>query len=358
MFDNFLETFSGFTAESLTTVAIALGILLGGWILARIVAFIVKRLVSRTKLLSGISKMMSSDQEISSERVNGWVGGIVFWLIMLFVLVAFFQTLQLTAISDPLSSLLNELLSAGPQLLGAILILLVGWVVAGLARAFFSRLLSISKLEERLSDSADIDASAQSTRESLSNGLFWIVFLLFLPAVLNTLGMQGLVEPVQSVVDQALSAIPRFFGAAVLLFTGWVIARIVRQIVANLLKAANVDRFGERIGLDDSKQSLTDLLATTTYVLVFIPVVIAALNALEIEALSGPAIAMLSSVLNGVPAFFGAVIILGVAYYVGRFASGFVTNILSGLGLDRVPARLGFNVDMEKNRTGPVIKLA
>ncbi len=350
MFDNLLETFSGITAESLVNVAVALGILLGGWILARIAAFLVKRLVRRTKLHSGISNMLSSDQEISSKRVDGWVSGIVFWLIMLFVLVAFFQTLQLTAISDPLSSLLNELLSAGPQLLGAALILLVGWVIAGLARALFSRLLSVSKLEERLSDSADIDASALSTRESLSTGIFWIVFLLFLPAVLNTLGMQGLVEPVQGVVDQALSAIPRFFGAAVLLFAGWVIARIVRQIVANLLKAANVDRLGERIGLDDSKQSLTDLLATTTYVLVFIPVVIAALNALEIEALSGPAIAMLSSVLNGVPAFFGAVIILGVAYYVGRFASGFVTNILSGLGLDRVPARLGFKVDMEKNR--------
>ena len=319
--------------------------------MARIVALVARRLLRRTKLLSNLTELLGSDADVSTERVDRWVGGLVFWVIMLFVLVAFFQTLQLTAISDPLSALLDEMLSAGTSFLGAALILIVGWIIASIARALFSRLLTISKLEERLSDSADIETDAQSTRAALSNGVFWIIFVLFLPAVLNALGMQGLVEPVQGIVDQALSVIPRFLGAAVLLFAGWIIARIVRQIVSNLLKSANVDRFGTRMGLEADKQSLTELLSTVTYVLVFIPAIIAALNALEIEALSVPAVAMLSTVLNGVPAFFGAVIILGLAYYVGRFISGVVTNILAGVGLDQVPARLGFKVAAKDGRS-------
>lgn len=347
MFENLGEIFATFSGEALINLIIALAILVGGWIVARIAGFLVRRLINRTRLVERFTASTASDSTISQPIVERWAAGIVFWLIMLFVLIAFFQQLQLTAISGPLSDLLNQVLLAAPQFLGAALILLVAWVAASLVRLLVSRTLGILRIEERLNESADIETDASSVRESLSTGIFWLVFLLFLPAVLSALGMQGLVGPVQGVVDDILGTIPNIFSAAILLVVGWVIARIVRQIVVNLLSAAGFDRLGERVGIGTEDQTLTQLLGTVVYILVLIPAVIAALNALEIEALSTPAVSMLTTVLTGVPAFFGALLVLAVAYFVGKLVASLVTSVLSGVGLDSVPERLGFSIEVK-----------
>jgi hypothetical protein len=162
--------------------------------------------------------------------------------------------------------------------------------------------------------------------------------------------MQGLVEPVQGVVDDILGTVPNIFSAGILLLVGWVIARIIRQIIVNLLSATGLDRVGERAGISTDGQSLTQLIGTVVYILVLIPAVIAALNALEIEALSAPAISMLTTVLAGVPAFFGALLVLAVAYFAGKLVANLVTNVFSGLGLDSVPERLGFRKEATKGQ--------
>lgn len=350
MFENLGELFAVFSGEALVNLLIALGILVGGWVVARVAGFLTRRLIRRTRLVERLGGSMQNEATTAQPVVERWAARIVFWLIMLFVLIAFFQQLQLSAISNPLSDLLNQILLAAPQFLGAALILLVAWVVASLARLLVSRTLGILRIEERLSDSANIEADAASVRESLSTGIFWLVFLIFLPAVLNALGMQGLVEPVQGVVDDILGTVPNIFSAGILLLVGWVIARIARQIIVNLLSATGLDRVGKRAGIGTDDQSLTQLIGTVVYILVLIPAVIAALNALEIEALSAPAISMLTTVLTGVPAFFGALLVLAVAYYAGKLVASLVTNVLSGVGLDSVPERLGFGKETTKGQ--------
>jgi hypothetical protein len=235
-------------------------------------------------------------------------------------------------------------------LIGALLILLVAWLIATVARMLIRRVLRMSKFDERVSDQADVEAGKVSVSDSLANGIFWLVFLLFLPAVLNTLGMQGLVEPVQGVVDQFLGAIPNIFAAAIIFVVGWFIARIVRQIVTNLLAATRLDTFGEQVGLGATEQPLSKIIGSIVYVLVLIPAVIAALNALQIEALSAPAVTMLTTVLNAIPAFFGALIVLAVAYFAGKLVAGLVSNLLAGIGFDKLPELLGFKVERKEGQ--------
>ncbi len=330
----------------------ALGILIIGWIVARLIAWGVFKLLQRTNLDNRLAGAMTVEEEGAEERpklnIERWVSTAVFYLLMLFVLIAFFQTLQLTAVSGPLSALLNQLLAAAPQLIGALLILLVAWVIATVVKMLISRVLRMSKFDERISDQADIETEKVSVSDLLANGVFWLVFLLFLPAMLNTLGMQGLVQPVQGVVDQFLSAIPNIFAAGIIFAVGWFIARIVRQIVTNLLAATRLDSFGDQVGLGATEQPLSKIIGSIVYVLVLIPAVIAALNALQIEALSAPAVTMLTTVLNAIPAFFGAVIVLAVAYFAGKLVSGLVSNLLKGIGFDRIPEKLGLQADRDK----------
>ena len=63
---------------------------------------------------------------------------------------------------------------------------------------------------------------------------------------------------------------------------------ILRQILTNLLAAIGADRLSERMGLAPAlgEQRLSGLLGLVVYALILIPVLIAALNALALEAIT------------------------------------------------------------------------
>ncbi len=242
-----------------------------------------------------------------------------------------------------------------PSLVYAGLILLAAWIIARIVRFAVKRTFEMTKLDERLSKQADIGEEGQtSIGESLATAAYWLIFLIFLPAVLSTLGLEGLVVPVQEMVTGILGFVPNILGAGIIFVAGWFIARIVRQIVVNLLRVAGVDRLGERIGLGTTTtQTLSGLLGTVVYALILIPAVIAALNALEIDAISAPATAMLETFLTALPAIFAAAVVLVLAYFVGRLIVGLVTDILTGIGFNEWPARLGIKYQPAEGQRTP-----
>ena len=165
------------------------------------------------------------------------------------------------------------------------------------------------------------------------------MFLLFLPAILGALGLTGLLHPVQVLLDELLGFLPHLVAAAVLLLIGWFVARLVRQIVTNLLAATGLDRVGARVGLASPR--LSDLIGLVVYVLILLPIAIAALDALQLGAITAPASAMLLLILAALPKIFAAALTIGIAYLIGRVLAGIVTSLLAGMGVDALPARLG-----------------
>ncbi len=128
----------------------------------------------------------------------------------------------------------------------------------------------------------------------------------------------------------------------------------MRQIVVNLLVVAGADRLGERMGLGTTTaQPLSALLGTLVYALILIPTVIAALNTLEVQAISAPATNMLETFLTAVPAVFGAAVVLFLAYLIGRLIVGLVTDILTGVGFNDWPARLGLRYEPAEGQRTP-----
>lgn len=352
MLDQILAQLMALVGEDMLNLLSGIGILVVGWIVARIIKAVVYRLMKRSNLDNKLAGAVAEGEEPTKLQIENWVASAAFYLVMLFVLVAFFQTIQLPAVAAPLNAMLEQIALAAPQLLGAVLILLVAWLVATLAKSIIQRTMQMTKLDEKLASQADLEEPTLAVSTSLANGVFWLVFLLFLPAVLNALGMQGLVEPVTGVVDDILGAIPNIFAAALSLFVGWLIARIVRQVVVNLLTATKIDSFGEQIGVSSENQTqpLSQIIGSVIYILILIPAVITALNALGVEAISTPAISMLTAVMNGIPLFFGAAIILVVAYFAGKLVSGLVSNLLTGIGFDKAPEILGLRVATDKSQ--------
>lgn len=321
---------------------VALLILIVGYIVARIVAAIVRKMLQRTELDNKLADMLSDPDEPRKIEIEDIIGRVVFWLLMLFVLVAFFDRLGLSGVAAPFGVFLRDLTAVYlPSLGGAALLLFVAWLVATVLKFLVKKGAELLKLDERLTNYAALEEGVEvSFGKSLATAVFWFVMLLFLPSVLNTLGIQEVAEPIQAIFDRAMGYVPNILGAAMVLLIGWFIARVIREIVVNLLKAIGSDQFGQRLGLSEER-SISDLIGLLLYVFILLVTIIAALEQLDIAAISEPTTQMLVTIVEAIPNLLGAALVLIVSYAVARLVSSLVKDLLAGLGLDSVPEKIG-----------------
>jgi uncharacterized membrane protein YdjX (TVP38/TMEM64 family) len=188
----------------------ALAILILGWLIALVVSKIIQTLLHKTTLDDRVAKMIAGEEKAKKIEIEKGIAKGVFYLIMLFVIVAFFQTLGITLITEPLNRLLNQLFEFAPKLLGAGVLLLVAWVLATVLRQVVSRALGATKLDERLGKEAGVEEEKKMPlTKSLGDAIFWLVLLLFLPGVLGALGMTDLLKPIQNMLNKVLEFLPK-----------------------------------------------------------------------------------------------------------------------------------------------------
>ena len=323
----------------------ALGVLLVGWVAALIIAAVVRGALRRTSLGDRISKVLADDAG-GSVDIDRVAGRVAFYLAMLVTLVVFFDVLNLTVITEPLNALLSEVASYVPRVLGAGGLLLIAWILAAFIRKVLLVSLKAAEVDRRLGGetgmAGDGDLAVSGT---FAEAVYWLILLLFLPAVLGALGVEGLLGPVERLVDQVLGFVPNLSAALLIFVIGWFVARLVQRVISNLGAAAGLDTFADRVGLgatlgDRKLSSLTGLLL---YVLILIPVLISSLQALRLDAITVPASSMLSRILDAIPFVLGAMLLLALAYFVARLVAELVVSLLRGAGFDNVLDHLGIS---------------
>ncbi len=322
----------------------ALVILIVGWIIAIIVKGVVKKILNSTDIDNRIAAAVVGQRGAQSFPIESWIANLCFWLIMLFVIIAALNTLNLQAVSGPLNTLLDQITGFIPKIIGAAFLLGIAWLVATIVKTIVTRGLGALNIERRLGlDSSD--TGDFSLTDTLGNALYWLIFLLFLPAILNALELNGTLEPVQGMLNEILALLPNILGAIIIAAVFWFVATIVKRIVTNLLAATGVDNIGRKVGLGRTtgSQSLSSIIGTVVFVLILIPGIISALQQLQISAISEPATEMLNQVLDLVPKLFAAAIVLAFFYFAGQFVSEFVTNILTNIGFNNLFQWLGIS---------------
>lgn len=210
-------------------------------------------------------------------------------------------------------------------------ILVITWALAKGAKWAFAKLVSQVPMLQRQS------GAGEAVGESLGKIVSLLIWLLGMIAVLQRLGLDNVIKPLQTLLDQIMGFIPNILGAGIILFLGLVVARIVKQLVETTLSTINLDGWAARSGVDKvtGTNTISKTLATLCYVLIIIPISIAALQALQISAISEPATQVLRTVLGAIPLLIGAALLLGIGYFAGTWVSGLVEDLLSGLGFDR-----------------------
>lgn len=135
------------------------------------------------------------------------------------------------AIFLSVSNALNSLLAAIPQIIGALLLLLVGWILAGGAARLVSGLLQRAGADRVFAERGGEVYGSQASRikPSVVAGeiVKWLIRIVFLVAAANTLGM----TQVSELLNQVLLWIPNLLVAAVILLLAPLLARFVRGAI-------------------------------------------------------------------------------------------------------------------------------
>lgn len=242
---------------------------------------------------------------------------------------------------DYLRNLGNQILSAIPDILAAIVILVLALFVAWLAKFIVAKLLKATKLDDKLNKLEIEQKKGSSTSDYIGRLVFIIVFILFLPNVFARLGLTGVAEPISRMVTAIVSFIPNLLAAALILFIGFFVAKIIRDLLIPLLRKLGIDRFqnpklkAEAQTELDTSIRLSSVVANIVYVLILIPIVIAALEVLKIQAISNPAIAMLNQIFLFIPQIILAIVLIALGAFIARFVGNLLTSLLESVGADK-----------------------
>ncbi|PIE05626.1 MAG: hypothetical protein CSA75_03785, partial [Sorangium cellulosum] len=135
----------------------ALAALIVGWLLAKFIAWLVFKALCKTTIDDWLIERMGLESWLKKRAKNGVnehvveraIQKIVYWTLLVGVVVAVFEILNIKMISDPLSAMLKEVTTSVDDFLKAGLIMLVALVCAFMAKFFIRTALTKLKFDEK-----------------------------------------------------------------------------------------------------------------------------------------------------------------------------------------------------------------
>ena len=235
-----------------------------------------------------------------------------------------------------MSELFSTFLTTGAwAVIRAVLLLLVAFLCAKIVKSLVNKALSKTKLGAGDSGSDTASEGIGKTVDFLGRLMYLLVFLLFVPGIFDSLGLGEMSAPILNLLNTMWGYLPNVLAAVIVLWVGFFIAKLVRELLVPVFGKLKVNRLQEKAGLDVTDSAkLSNTLAYIVYVLILIPVVITALQVLNVQAISAPAVKMLDVIFAFIPNILAALMIIVIGCTIAKFAGGIVESLIASAGLD------------------------
>ena len=133
---------------------------------------------------------------------------------------------------QPLQDAISLVLSYIPQIIGAIIILIVGYIIGKVLQALITRILESVGFENWMERGGvkqffDRAGTRQTPSSVLGMIVFWFIFIIAITMAANALGIQQ----ISSFLNQLIAYIPSIFVALLILFLATLLANFVSGIV-------------------------------------------------------------------------------------------------------------------------------
>lgn len=272
-------------------------------------------------------------------------------------------------LTNSFRGMLDTLISYIPNIIAALLLLLLAWIIALVVKNIFTKLLKkvgaeSGMVKARLANNED---DVGNKLDNIGKLLYFLVFILFLPPILSQLNMDQVAAPISNMMGSMLDFIPNLLLAAIILVIGYYVAKFVKRLVYSLLTTLNIDGWFQKLshkaqGEDtneanhneafaeaeyttrseqnavrsDDKATLANALANIVFVIVLIPILTVALETLNIATITEPIISVLNITLSMIPNIFVAIILLIAGYYLAKFISDLLIKLLESSGINNM----------------------
>lgn len=248
---------------------------------------------------------------------------------------------------DYLERLIHTISDSLPGVVGAVLVLIVGWLFALLIRRIVHGLMKRTEWDERLLGNTIVD-----TNKFIANLVYYILMLIILLIVLEMLGVSYVLDPIRNMLNEFLGFIPNILAGLAIIFIGYIIAKFI----SNLVKMAGsfFDRLANNMGFKETDK-LVHFIQQVVFVVIFIPFIIQGLNALHLEAITNPANNVLHQMLDSVPNIIGAILIITIFVVGGRFITSFVKDLLANVGIDNLVEKLKLKTVLGSQKLSSIV---
>ncbi|WEV79084.1 mechanosensitive ion channel [Janibacter cremeus] len=326
----------------LGTVLAAIAILVVTWI----VALVVKKLF--TKLATKVPALQKAGADGTS--IGATLGSIASLLVWMFGLVALLQLLGLSAALAPIQSLLDGVLGFLPNLIGAIVVFVVGALLAKVVRQLVETALGAVPFEKWFSTAESKassipgsptarpegatppppnarpaeDGVAESIPKVVGIVLYALIMIVVAIAALQILGIRSISQPAEQMLQTIFDAIPNIIAAGIMLALGVFIARFAGDLLRQLLDGIGVDRQLASVDVLPEGTRVVPTIAKIVQIGIVLFFAVMAAQLLNFPQITN----FLSEVIElGGRVIFGAAIIAA-----GFFIANLLARMLSGVG--------------------------
>ncbi len=323
--------------SALPNVLGALGLTVLALVLARVISEFVRKRVDKSKI-----GMVANREALGPGKpsLGKSLGSAVFWLILLMFIPWVLTVLGLAGTLAPLNAMLTQVMEYLPRVAIAAFTIAVGFVIATVARRAVTSLLSAAPIDHAAKQ-ADIGDLIKGTEIARAAGLIVYVFILIPTFIvgLEALAIASISQPLTSMLQTIMNAIPSLIAAVLVLFVFTLFARAVRSLVISFLTGMGFDAFWRQLGLaiehHQDEEAATRAMTAQSFSPTIIVANIAMAAMLIVGAITAaqqlniePVSTALSEVLSvGAQILLGSVVILA-----GIPVSRFVANTLRRTG--------------------------
>ena len=340
-------------------VVLSLLLFLGGWLVAKLISWGVYRGLCKTSLDNKLAAklrlgvLMEGEDPVAKppapNALEKGIASVVFYMLMLLVVVGVLQFAGLSQAAGPIQGLVDTVVQALPLVGKAALILVIAYFAGLILSRLVRGALQVLRVDGRFAElgAADVTPGAEAPRpfsKAAGDVVFWLVLLAGLAGAFDALHITPISEPLNNALNRVVAVVPSLGFAALLLLAGYVLGRIVRVVVHNLLDSLGFNRLLERVGLARlfGGHKPSAILGRIAMFFIVFQASIAALNEINLVTLSGPLTAMMGRFWLLLPNLAVSVLVVVVGVFIGRLLRGVAAGALRSLGFDGLAQRLGF----------------
>ena len=215
----------------------------------------------------------------------------------------------------------------------------IAFLAAWICKIIVVKLLRLLKLDKKLDKWGVNEGHVGTSMKFIGKLTFLIVFLLFLPTALNSLGIQSVNEPINSFVGAFIGYLPKIIAAGILIYVGIFIAIILGQVVSVLLKKTKIDKFIKQPE-EGKGLLLSDILVKILMAVIILITFVQAFIVLDIKAISEPALMIVNALFGAIPSLLLAIVVIACGLLLTNIVCEILASVLATVRFDSLVKKI------------------